>query len=264
MVTRIHPEPAQPALPADLAALSAITSDAYRQVKDRLREVITRLGEEGRLRLPSEAELSTALGVSRATLRSALQSLQKEGRIRRLHGHGTFINRHALGLGANLAEAGAFMDLLTEAGHQATVSTADQRVVPLDADMAASLEIPAGEQALRIERVFAASGAPAVHSVDHFPVRLLGDDPRALEATQSTFEFVERHIGPPVCYSVAEVRPVLPPAEVATALKIPATQPLLRLRHTHIQADEQPVAVTVVHVNDEYLRFSVIRTYLDE
>jgi GntR family transcriptional regulator len=258
VVTRIHPEPA---LPADL---TAITSDAYRQVKDRLREVITRLGETGRLRLPSEAELSAALGVSRATLRSALQSLQKEGRIRRLHGHGTFINRHALGLGANLAEAGAFMDLLAQAGHEASVSTADRRVVALEADVAASLEIPDGEQALRIERVFAASGEPAVHSVDHFPVRLLGEDPRALEPAQSTFEFVELHHGPPVCYSVAEVRPVLPPPDVAAALNVPATQPLLRLRHTHIRADEQPVAVTVAHVNDEYLRFSVIRTYLDE
>lgn len=29
-------------------------------------------------------------------------------------------------------------------------------------------------------------------------------------------------------------------------------------------ANELPVAATVVHVNDEYLRFSVIRTYLDQ
>ncbi|HWD03810.1 MAG TPA: GntR family transcriptional regulator [Amycolatopsis sp.] len=261
MVARIHPEPAQPALPADL---SAVTADAYRQVKSRLREVIARLGEEGRLRLPSEAELSNALGVSRATLRSALQSLQKEGRIRRLHGHGTFINRHALGLGANLAEAGAFMDLLTEAGYTASVRTADRRVVVLDADKAASLEVPDGELALRIERVFAADSDPAVHSVDHFPVRLLPGEPETLDPARSTFEFVQRHLGPPVCYSVAEVRPVLPPADVAAALKISLAQPVLRLRHTHLQPDERPVAVTVVHVNDEYLRFSVIRTYLDE
>jgi DNA-binding GntR family transcriptional regulator len=244
--------------------VEAVSTDAYRQVKDRLRALIARLGREGRLRLPSEAELSAALGVSRATLRSALQSLQKEGRIRRLHGHGTFINRHALGLRANLAEAGAFMDLLAEAGHEASLSTVDQRVEPLAADVAASLEIPAGEHGLRIERVFHASGDPAVHSVDHFPTRLLRKNPQGLDPARSTFEFVERHVGRPVCYSVAEVRPVLPPAEVARALGIPATQPLLRLRHTHIQADEQPVAVTVVHVNDDYLRFSVIRTYLDE
>jgi GntR family transcriptional regulator len=46
-------------------------------------------------------------------------------------------------------------------------------------------------------------------------------------------------------------------------LRVGPTHPLLRLRHTHIRADERPVAVTVVHVNDEYLQFSVIRTYLD-
>jgi GntR family transcriptional regulator len=258
MSARISPAP-----PAGWQ-VDAVTTAAYRQVKDRLRELIGRLGTEGRLRLPSEAELSAALGVSRATLRSALQSLQKEGRIRRLHGHGTFINRHALGLGANLAEAGAFVDLLAEAGYEPSVSTVGRRVEPLVEDVAGSLEIPSGEQGLRIERVFHASGDPAVHSVDLFPVSLLGGDPRGLDPMRSTFEFVERHIGSPVCYSVAEVSPVLPPPEVAGALRIPPSQPLLRLRHTHVQADEQPVAVTVVHINNDYLHFSVIRTYLDE
>lgn len=258
MATRVSPALSK------LLRIDAVTTDAYRQVKDRLRDVITRLAAQGRLRLPSEAELSAALGVSRATLRSALQSLQKEGRIRRLHGHGTFINRHALGLGANLAEAGAFVDLLTEAGYEASVDTLGRRVEPLAEDVAAALEVPADEQGLRVERVFLASGEPAVHSVDVFPVGLLGEQPEALDPARSTFEFVARHIGGPVCYSVAEVRPVLPPPEVAEALRVPAAQPLLRLRHTHIQSDERAVAVTVVHVNDEFLRFSVIRTYLDE
>jgi GntR family transcriptional regulator len=252
--------------PAPTAALGieAVNTDCYGQVKDRLREVITRLGAQGTLRLPSEAELSGALGVSRTTLRSALLSLQKEGRIRRLHGHGTFINRHSLGIGANLAEAGAFVDLLTQGGHRASVHIAEQRVVPLGASVAASLEVPDDETGLRIERVFLAGGDPAVHSVDLFPVRLLGARPEDLEVKRSTFEFVAAHTGQAVCYSVAEVRPVLPPPEVARALRIPETQPVLRLRHTHIQADERPVAVTVAHVNDDYLRFSVIRTYLDE
>ncbi|HEX3786399.1 MAG TPA: GntR family transcriptional regulator [Pseudonocardiaceae bacterium] len=252
--------PTQPPL-----RIEAINTDAYRQVKDRLREVITRLGEQGTLRLPSEADLSTALGVSRATLRSALQSLQKEGRIRRLHGQGTFINRRALGLGANLAEAGAFVDLIAQAGYRASVRIAEQGLVELDQETAAMLELPAGEQGLRVERIFAADDAPAVHSVDVFPVRLLGDDdPEELDPTRSTFDFAKEHIGTAVAYSVAEVRPVLPPPAVAAALDIPATRPLLRLRHTHVRADERAVAVTTAHVNDEYVRFSVIRTYLDD
>lgn len=246
--------------------IQAVSADCYGQAKSRLRELVDSLGAQGTARLPSEAELSTALGVSRPTLRSALQSLQEEGRIRRLHGRGTFINRHAVGVRANLGEAGAFLDLLTHEGYQSSMHVVEQHVVPLDAGASASLELPSGEPGLRIERVFHADGAPAVHSVDLFPVRLLARGPErppeALDATRSTFEFVRRYLDRPVCYSVAEVRPVLSPPEVATRLRIPATQPVLRLRHTHIQADEQAVAVTVAHVNDDYLRFSVIRSHL--
>lgn len=243
--------------------IETVAADSYRQAKDRLRDAITRFGEEGRFRLPSEAELSTALGVSRATIRSALQSLQKEGRIRRLHGQGTFINRHAIGIGANLAEASPFIDLLEQAGYRPSARTLDQRVVALDQHLAASLELAVGDRALRIERVFEADGEPAVHSVDYVPANLLGEHPEERNPRRSTFEFVEI-AGLSVCYSVAEVRPVLPPRAVVTALNVKRSHPVLRLRHTHIRANELPVAVTVVHVNDDYLRFSVIRTYLDQ
>jgi GntR family transcriptional regulator len=249
---------------AAVATVTAVEGDCYQQTKRGLRELVARLGADGELRLPSEAELSAAFGVSRATLRSALLSLQKEGRIRRLHGNGTFVNRHALDISANLAEAGAFVDLLAAAGFDPDVRVTSRRAVPLDADVAAKLEVPAGEHALRVERVFTADGDPAVHSVDHFPLRHFDLDPATADPGQSTFEFVERHLGPPICYSVAEVRPVLPPPPVARALGVGRTHPLLRLTHTHVRADEQAVAVTVAHVNDDYLTFSVIRTYLDQ
>ncbi|TNC24197.1 GntR family transcriptional regulator [Amycolatopsis alkalitolerans] len=257
MITRNRARAAEPIV------LGSVAADSYRQAKDRLRDAITKFGQEGRFRLPSEAELSTALGVSRATIRSALQSLQKEGRIRRLHGQGTFINRHAVGITANLAEASPFVDLLKQAGYSPGARTLDQRVVKLDEDTAASLEVAAGDAALRIERLFEADGEPAVHSVDYVPANLLGDDPEHLDPRRSTFEFADS-AGLSVCYSVAEVRPVLPPRPVVAALGIKRSHPVLRLRHTHIRANELPVAVTVVHVNDDYLRFSVIRTYLDQ
>lgn len=43
-------------------------------------------------RLPSEADLSKQLGVSRATLREALRLLEEEKIVIRRHGVGTFIN----------------------------------------------------------------------------------------------------------------------------------------------------------------------------
>ena len=244
--------------------LGPISADSYRQAKEALRDAIVRLGRSGRLRLPSEAELTSELGVSRATIRSVLQSLQKEGYIRRLHGQGTFINRHTIGIGPNLSEARPFVDLIAEAGMQPAARTIDQRVVVLHAELAVSLELSPGDEALRIERVFMADERPAVHSVDYVPVQLLGGEPEQRSPRQSTFEFVEVNVGLPVCYSVAEVRAALPPESVAKALETAPGQPMLCLRHTHVRSDELPVAVTVVHVNDAILRFSVVRTYLDQ
>jgi GntR family transcriptional regulator len=240
-----------------------VAADSYRLVKDRLREAIDAFGRNGQYRLPSEAELTRSLGVSRVTVRSALQSLQKEGRIRRLHGHGTFINRHTMGIVANLAEATPFFDLLADAGYEPGLRILAQQVVALDAELAKALEVAEGTEALRVERVFDADGEPAVHSVDHVPAQLLSEPPEDVDPSRSTFDMV-RTAGHSVCYSVAEVRPVLASRAVAAALNVKRTQPLLRLRHTHVRSNELPVAATEVHVNDEYLRFSVIRTYLDQ
>jgi GntR family transcriptional regulator len=221
-------------VPRDTAPvpITPVVADSYGQAKARLRELIDRLGAEGTLRLPPEERLATSLAVSRAT-----HSLQKEGRIRRLHGAGTFINRHALGITANLAEAGAFVDLLADAGYDVGLRTS-QRMVPLEADVTTSLEMPADEPGWVIERVFTADGRPAVLSVDHVPSRLLHDP--------------------------SEVRPLLPPPHVRAALEIEPDHPLLFLRHVHVHADESPLAVTTAYVNDDYLRFSVIRGYSDQ
>lgn len=240
-----------------------VAADSYRQVKARLRELIDRLGAEGTLRLPAEERLAASLGVSRATVRSALQSLQKEGRIRRLHGAGTFINRHVLGVTANLAEAGAFVDLLTDCGYEVGTRTS-QNEAPLADDVTTAMEMPAGERGWVVERIFTADGRPAVFSVDHVPTRLFRNPSRTPEPMDSTFAFVSAHVGRPVCYSVAQVRPLLPPPPVRAALEIEADHPLLFLRHVHVHADESPLAVTTAYVNDDYLRFSVIRGYLDQ
>lgn len=241
----------------------AADTDSYRMVKARLREAINVFAGNGEYRLPSEAELTTQMGASRVTIRSALQSLQKEGWIRRLQGHGTFINRHAMGVRANLGEATPFVTLLADAGYKPDVRILAQKVVRLNEELATALEVDEGAEALCVERVFAADGAPAVHSVDHVPVSLLRDQPEDVAPRRSTFELVEA-TGLAVCYSVAEVRPVVASRTVAAALDVKRTQPLLQLRHTHITRAEVPVAATVVHVNDDYLRFSVIRNYLDQ
>jgi ABC-type glycerol-3-phosphate transport system substrate-binding protein len=63
----------------------------YKQVRQYLADLIVRGGSSGML--PPEVEISERLGVSRATVRSAIMDLVRDGQLVRVPGKGTFIRR---------------------------------------------------------------------------------------------------------------------------------------------------------------------------
>lgn len=237
--------------------------DAYRDVTTRLRLLVADLAAQGESRLPSEEQLSIDTGVSRATLRSGLLALEHEGRVQRVHGRGTFINRHAVAIQANLAEDRAFVDLLRDVGHVPTVTSELRAPGPLRSALCGLLGWPAPRDVCTVARVHRASGRPAVFLLDHVPVELLTTPVGEVTAEESTFELLRAHTGRQVRYSVAEVVPVLADAEVAGRLEVAGGHPLLLLLHTHLDEDDEALAVTEAYVDDRYLKFSVVRTYRD-
>lgn len=244
-------------------ATGRASRDTYRAAKSQVNQLIEQLAADGHTRLPPEDELSAKLQVSRATIRSALLSLQKEGRIQRIHGRGTFLNRHALKISANITQDRPFAELLSELGHEVRLRNEDIHVEPFPAAMLEALELTAAENACVIRRTFEASGAPAVLSVDYVPIKMISGDIGGLNGCDSIFEFIGRYCGRKVRYSVAEIVPIIPPAGVVELLDTPAGQPLMLLQHTHVDEDDQPVAFTRAYINDRFLRFSVVRTYTD-
>lgn len=71
-------------------------------VKNYLYQYIRSLEQTGNMKLPPESELSLKLGVSRVTVRRALDELENEGIILRIQGRGTFANPEALNIQVNL------------------------------------------------------------------------------------------------------------------------------------------------------------------
>ncbi|WBB59175.1 GntR family transcriptional regulator [Streptomyces sp. WMMC500] len=63
----------------------------YRDVADQLRQKITQGSYENGTRLPAEDKLADVYGVSRPTLRLALEQLQNEGLLDKRHGSGNFV-----------------------------------------------------------------------------------------------------------------------------------------------------------------------------
>ena len=64
----------------------------YYQLMDIIIEMIERENLKENDKLPSERELCKEYNVSRSTVRQAIQELEKEGYIYRMHGKGTFVS----------------------------------------------------------------------------------------------------------------------------------------------------------------------------
>ncbi|MGE2716315.1 GntR family transcriptional regulator [Mycolicibacterium litorale] len=232
--------------------------------KKELTALIAHIASTGEHRLPSEEELSARLEVSRATVRSALLSLQKSGIVQRVHGRGTYINRSALRVPANISEDRAFTDILREMGHQVSARSDDIRLGKAPQSMAKTFQWD-DEQKQRVwvvRRHFEASGDPAVYAVDYVPVSLFADGPPT-QGCDSVFDFLRLEAGRQVRYSVADIVPTTPSPEVAAALGVSRKEAILLLEHTHIDESDEPVAFTQAFINDKLLRFSVVRTYTD-
>jgi DNA-binding FadR family transcriptional regulator len=82
---------------ADAAGEGASSEDSHRVALARLRDLVCtdRMGASGRL--PAERLLAAELGVSRRSLRHALDILEAEGRITRHQGRGTFVTDARIG-----------------------------------------------------------------------------------------------------------------------------------------------------------------------
>lgn len=83
----------------------------YFQLKNIIKSKILSNEYKGQERLPSETEICSDYGISRATARQAFSELEKEGLIYRIQGRGTFVNDRA-GL-KNLALTGSIENLLS-------------------------------------------------------------------------------------------------------------------------------------------------------
>lgn len=122
----------------------------------QLKSLIAEELEAGRwlpgMRIPSEPELGRHFGVSRATVRQALAELEREGRLRREKGRGTFVTEPRSSAWF-LQSAHGFHDEATQAGRTVSSKVLRCELTALPSWAAAALELPSGSEGVLLERV---------------------------------------------------------------------------------------------------------------
>jgi GntR family transcriptional regulator len=210
-------------------------------------------------RLPPEAELAESLGVSRTTVRAALQSLAADGLISRRRRLGTFVNAHLLGRSMRLNRLVPFTHLIRQVGREPSVDPQIARRGVAGDEVAEALGIGAGAPCLVVDRLLRADGAPVIAVTDVVPAEQVTVDLAALPEAESTFEFLAAIGLGPVDYAASEFIPRVATRTAPRGLDLAAGTAYIELLETHFTRDHERIAVSRVTVDDAVVRLSLLR-----
>lgn len=233
-------------------------------IRASLREALVQRIEAGEWRpsdrLPSEPALAASMGVSRATLRDALRSLEEDGFVTRVQGSGTFVT-HRPRMKNNLDVNFGVTQLIRSMGMRPGSEHARIFEAAARPEEARLLAIPEGSPLICLERVRTADGQPVVLSVDMVPRERLGDRPDLLEEVGdgSVYQLLERELDIVIRQGVAAIRPANADNELAFRLRVPAGTLLLYLRQVDYDIDGRPVVLSHEHHLADAFEIAVIR-----
>lgn len=209
--------------------------------------------------LPPEPQLASELGVSRATLREALGSLEDEGVVTRTRGSGTFLAhqpRARNNLDVNFGVTEAIRAAGMDPGYEEGVTRIER-----GGNEADRLGLGPEDDVVVVERVRTADGRRVVFSLDVLPLELLAERSDVLPrlARDSLYDTMERELGVVIHHGVASFAPVKASAAIARKLHTARGTPLLSLDQVDYDEEGRPVLSShEFHLADAF-EFVVIR-----
>ncbi|MGE0131104.1 MAG: GntR family transcriptional regulator [Blastocatellales bacterium] len=223
-----------------IAALSKeLPVPLYHQLKTILLEKI-RAGEmKPNDRLPAEDELAAQYGVSKATVRQALNELAVAGVLRREQGRGTFIAEPKLTQGPRALTS--FSDDMRKRGLSPTSKSLKQDVVKAEADVAEKLQIAEGSRVVRIKRLRLADDQPMSIQTAYLPLELAPELAEENFVEASLYEVLERKYGLRPVRAQETHFAVLPEPGEARLLKVETNSPALAAERVAYLASGRPL-----------------------
>ncbi|PWC84620.1 GntR family transcriptional regulator [Azospirillum sp. TSH100] len=224
----------------------------YRQIADQLRDEIAARLFEPSGRLPTENEIGARFGVSRVTVRLALDRLETEGLIERRKGKGTFTAGKRVQ--HPLDRLRSFHESLRLQGLDATMRPLSARMVVTPPDLREDF----GARCLEVCRLHLVDGEPVALGRSLLPPALEPVDWQAA-GHRPIYGMLQDVVGKPVGGADIEVKAAAAEAEVAVALGLPVGAPVLVMDRRSVFVGGGCADRSVFHIRSE--RYSFILSH---
>jgi GntR family transcriptional regulator len=218
----------------------------YRQVEERIEDLLLQGRYRAGDRIPPEAELVGSLGVSRVTVRAGLARLVDRGLLERRQGSGTFLVRPPAGarLQAGLERLETYTVHAARLGLKLDSRSLYIESVGAEPDEAAVLEVPEGSPLARVSRVLLVEGNPAAWMVDVVPESVI-DVRKVRERFRPDAMMLDLLVseGVPVGFSQMRIEAIVLDSDIPVGDKLGLRTPsaALALTQTMYLTDGSPV-----------------------
>jgi GntR family transcriptional regulator len=205
-------------------------------VRDRVMDLIEAL-EVGHA-IPSERRLCEQLGVSRVTLRAALDELVADGYLDRRQGSGTYVSEPKIAQPLTLT---SFSEDMRRRGMVPGSRTLSLTTISAGARLGRRLQLSPEASVVRIKRLRLADGEPMAMEVLHVPAAMVpGLSPADLEDA-SFYELLQDRYNVVVTAGTQTIEPTVTNEEESEALGVPLHSPAFLFERTTLDQWRRPI-----------------------
>ena len=226
----------------------------YHQLKDWIVSQI----EGGELdpgsQIPSELILCSSLGMSRTTVREALNQLVAEGWLYRVRGIGTFV-RDSQVEPSIVKRLASFAEDMQEQHIPYTSKLLSREIVPASLRLAASLQIAPGADTVYLERLGSTEGEPLVLADTYLPRELVLDIVNRDLTDRSLYDLLEQAYGLVVTKARRTLQPALADSYEAEMLHVSPGDPIHLIKSVSYLASGCPVEYSKLRFRGDRSRF---------
>src|SRR5436853_3529139 len=194
--------------------------------RQQVLDLIARLGIG--TAIPSERQLSVDLGVSRLTVRAALDDLAREGYLVRRRGSGTYVQQPKISQQLTMTSFSEDMRRRGMVPGSTTLSLTHQLAGPR---LGRFLNLSPGDQVVVVKRLRLADGVSMAIETLHIPANVVPDvAPRDLEG--SFYELLRTRYGVEIATATQTIEPTVTNEEESAALGVPLHSPAFLFERT--------------------------------
>jgi len=231
----------------------------YLKIKEHIENLIDQEVYEAGDKLPSETAFAKKLNVSRASLREALRVLEKEGKIIKSQGVGTFVSKPIPRFKRGIEELFSVTDTIKNEGFTPGTRGLKVEKVKLDKHFALKMNIKEDEDILKLQRIRTADDNPVVFCIDYlntniFPIDISDD------FSNSLFELLENKYNLKIKYAVTEIIPVTAREELMDKLNVKKHSSILLLEQMHYDDQERLFLYSKNYFRSDQFQFKVLRS----